>query len=205
MKKCEQLYEGKAKKVFATEMPANDHQRRRRRSRRRNRAQRDRLRNRQLVVSQDEMQHHQRDIDKYRRRQRLNDADNRRLSAGFAQRGKSEFVADCKRDKAQRHFAEHFQPVQLLHGFKADSRNAQPAKAIRPDQHAGYQICRDRRQRKALDHAGHHQSSDNRHGKGQKCSHVSLFSLVFLFKLCYYKNKILRASMRWSKFFVRIR
>ena len=112
------------------------------------------------------MQHNQRDIDEQRRRQPLNDADDRGLPTGFAQRRKPEFIADGKCDKAERDFAEHLQAVQLFHRRKTDSGDAQPAEAVRADQHARNQIGRYRGQRKALDHARHHKAGDYRHGEG---------------------------------------
>ena len=113
---------------------------------------------RELVLSEDQMQPIEGNIDQKGGGQRLYNADDSCLPAGFSQLREPEFISDGKCDEAERHLGDEVQGGNLFHGGEADAGNAQTAETIGADQDAGQQITGDGRQLQRLDNAGHQQA-----------------------------------------------
>ena len=126
------------------------------------------------------MQHQ---IDHQCRRQRLKNADNRRLLARLAQLGQTELVADGKRDEAQRHVVKQTQRFDICRRREAEALHAQLAQAVRADQNACNQIARHSRQFQRLDETGNQQTGAQRDGNAKQRFHNDYLSLFFTFFL----------------------
>ena len=149
----------------------NDHQRRRRGGRRRNRAQHNRVRQGHRIAEHEDMQPDEHQIDHQRRRQRLKNADHRRLLAGVAKLGQAELVADGKGDEAERHVVKQAQRFHVAVRREAQTLYAELAQAVRADQNTRNQVARHSRQLERLDEAGNQQTGAERDRNAEQRFH----------------------------------
>ena len=154
---------------------AHDHQRRRRCGGCGDRAECDGRRDGQHVGAQ-EVEDHERNIDKGQRGQRLQDADNHRLPASLFELAQAEFIADGKGDEAHRHIGDHAQRLDLVVACKAEARNAEAAQHERSDQNARHKKRRDIGQVPAAENTGHQKPCEQRNGQIQNRSHGYTFT-----------------------------
>ena len=101
---------------------------------------------------------------------RLGNAYGNGLLTHAPQGAESEFIADDKGDKAQRHLRDHAVALHLLQGAKADAQaaEAQPPQHKGAQQQPGHQIGCDRRKVHRLRQTGHQQARDQCDGQADK-------------------------------------
>ena len=158
---------------------AHDHQRGGGRGGGRDRAERDGGRDGEGLREQ-EVQPQQRRVHDERRDESLQDADHQRLSAGLAQLGEAELVADGEGDEAQRHVRDRAERLELVKAGKAQARDVQRAEHAGADQHARDKVGRHVRQFELVAQTREHQPREHGHGDIQKLVQKKhLFSLYF--------------------------
>ena len=133
------------------------------------------------------MQTNQHQIHHQRRRQRLKNADDRRLLSRLAQLRQAEFIADGKRDEAQCHVVKQAQCFYIRSRRKAESRHAQLTQAIGTDENARNQVARHSRQLQRLDKAGNQKTGAQRHSNTKKRFHDDYLTFASVF-VAYYND-----------------